>query len=246
MSKNWVVIHEAPADFRIATELADRVLLAEINWLDDAIVEHQRTWHAELPVGSRLKWSSMKVLALNLGIHIHGHFNNEPALPDASAARRAIVYVLRLMDDVDAILLIRDMDDQATREAGLTQAQELIAQKWTIVVGAAKCEREAWVLTGFEPGDEEEIKLLVSETRILGNDPRLHSHELTAVKNDQAKRSPKRVLNVLTRGNPERECTCWQNTPLDILRTRGNFNGLTRYLDAVREKLVPKLTGHQS
>ena len=69
------------------------------------------------------------------------------------------------------------------------------------------------------------------------------SCELTACKNNQAKRSPKRVLQELTAGDPDRERICWQQTPLVTLRERGTENGLTAYLDEVRTKLAP-LIGH--
>ena len=53
------------------------------------------------------------------------------------------------------------------------------------------------------------------------------SHELTACKNDHAKRSPKRVLKVLTDDDWERQKECWRVTPLAVLKDRGKDNGLT-------------------
>ena len=37
-----VVVYEAPADFTTATELADRVLMAEIDWIDEITARPQR------------------------------------------------------------------------------------------------------------------------------------------------------------------------------------------------------------
>lgn len=37
MSQHFFVVHEAPADFLTATELADRVLMEAINWLDSPV-----------------------------------------------------------------------------------------------------------------------------------------------------------------------------------------------------------------
>ena len=39
VSKRFFVVHEAQADFATATELADRVLTAEIDWLDESLLD---------------------------------------------------------------------------------------------------------------------------------------------------------------------------------------------------------------
>ncbi|HEY8505534.1 MAG TPA: hypothetical protein VIL46_13200 [Gemmataceae bacterium] len=113
----------------------------------------------------------------------------------------------------------------------------------SIVVGLAVVEREAWVISGFDPQDDEETARLGAERQTLGFDPRLRSHELTACKNDQAVRSPKRVLRQLSGGNRDRERNCWTNTSLERLRERGSENGLAAYLQEVRDRLA-RLIGH--
>jgi hypothetical protein len=95
MSVRFAVVHEAPTDFQTATELADRVLVEAIEWLDEDLLAHQREWVAETAAGDRLTWKGIKQLAHNAGMRIHGHFDGEPGLPDAAAARRAILYLLR-------------------------------------------------------------------------------------------------------------------------------------------------------
>jgi hypothetical protein len=54
MSKRLAVVHEAPADYRTATELADRILCEAIGWLDEDVLEYQRTWLGQAPDGSSL------------------------------------------------------------------------------------------------------------------------------------------------------------------------------------------------
>jgi hypothetical protein len=83
-----------------------------------------------------------------------------------------------------------------------------------------------------------EAARLQAERQSLGFDPRDRSHELTACKNDQAKRSPKRVLLALAGGDYDREFRCWSTTSLDDLRTRGHGNGLAHYLDEIRDRLA--------
>jgi hypothetical protein len=245
MSVRFAVIHEAAADFEIATELADRVLMERIEWLDNQIVEFQRSWVRNTSEGIPLTWTRIKQLALNVGIVAMGHFDGEPAQPDAQAARRAIRYLRRIFSGLDGVLLIRDQDDQPQRRNGLEQARREHQGTLPIVVGLAIVERECWVLSGFELTNEAESERLDAERRTLGFDPRLRSHQLTACKNDNAPRSPKRVLRKLSHGDPTRERCCWRDTPLATLRERGAENGLTGFLQEIQDKLAG-LFGHPS
>ena len=102
-----------------------------------------------------------------------------------------------------------------------------------------------WVLSGFEPKDEVERERLEAEIRKLGFHPCRESHQLTACKDDQAKKSPKRVHLELIRGDRDRESECWQVTALSVLEERGADNGLRDYLREVEEILVPFITGHE-
>jgi len=245
MSRRFAVVYEAQADFATATDLADRVMVAEVDWLDETLLDSQRGWIGEAPPGTPLAWKSIPSRARELGIRVHGHFDGAPALPDAQAARRAIAYVLCQLDTVDAILLIRDMDDQRERRAGLEQARGVYSRLVRIIIGIAEAERESWVISGFDPENDEEREKLASEARNLGFDPARRSHELTACKDDHAKKSPKRVLSVLTDGSWERQQECWQATCLSVLKARGQSNGLKDYLDEIVRHLVPLITGYE-
>ena len=92
MSSQLVVVHEAQADFTTATELADRVLLADIAWLDQTLLDSQREWIAEDRTGARLTWKAIPSRAREIGIRVRGFFDGAPGLPDAQAARRAVAY----------------------------------------------------------------------------------------------------------------------------------------------------------
>lgn len=111
------------------------------------------------------------------------------------------------------------------------------------MIGLAVVEREAWVLAGFQPLDKAEQAMLDAEQRKLGFWPHEQSHQLTACKDENALRSPKRVLKPLSGGNFDRERRCWQETPLETLRKNGSDNGLLAFLDEVRNRLAP-LFGH--
>lgn len=233
VNRQFVVVYEATADFTTATELADRVLIEQVPWLDEALLDTQRRWIREESPDRPFTWKSIPERAREAGIHVRGHFAGEPGLPDARAARRAIAYILHRMHDIDAIVLIRDADNQSERVAGLEQARREHASECQIVLGVAVCARECWVICGFLAGDESERRQLASQRQLLGTDPSLRSEGISR---------PKRVLQSLTGGDWDRERACWTVTPLALLRERGGQNGLAAYLGEVEGRLVPLLT----
>jgi hypothetical protein len=238
MSRRFAVVHEAPADFTLASELADRELVEAIDWLDaDQLPDHV-SWEHSVE-GERFTWKAIPRLARVVGIRAHGHFGGEPGAPDAAAARRALLYILHVMPDVDGIVLIRDRDDEPDRRDGLEQARTHDRSGKPVVIGFAVVERENWVLSGFEPQGDEENARYDALRQELHFDPRTHSHELTSGKDDNATRSPKRVLRALTHDDRDREARCWQVTPLSTLKQRGAENGLAAYLAEVRQYLAP-------
>jgi len=194
MSQLFAVVHEADADFTTATELADRVLVEAIDWLDFDSLAYQRNWLSETSAGARLTWT---------GIAKH--------------------------------------DREPERRQGLEQARNQDHGGIAVVVGLAIVERESWLICGFHPEDNVETARLESTQTELGFDPRECSHELTAHKDELAKRSPKRVLKALTQGIWEREQRCWQVTPLEVLRKNGKENGLADFLLEVRERFAPRI-----
>jgi hypothetical protein len=243
MSQRFAVVYEANADYQLATEIADRELVDAIDWLEHDQLDSQRSWMAELEPGMQFTWMSIKKLASDAGVKAHGHFDGKPKEADATAARRAIRYLLRAIPDLKAILLIRDQDDKPDRRIGLEQARAEDRSGLPIVIGLAIVERECWVISGFDPRDDAETTRLEDERQRLGFDPRSQSHDLTACKDNAAIHSSKRVLRSLSQDDLDRECLCWRETPLATLRARGVQNGLTAFLDEVRSRLAP-LIGH--
>jgi hypothetical protein len=242
MSKRFVVVYEWRPDFTTATELADRVLLEEIKWLEEETVGYQRDWIGEFE-GDFLTWKALAGKARAARLTVRGKFDGEAGEADARAARRAIEYLRLSIPDLDAIVLVRDADDQIERRIGLEQARTWFKNAPPIVIGLAICERENWVISGFEPRNDDEANLLEDERKKLGFWPPIESHRLTAGKDDTALKSPKRVLSVLTANNWDRARPCWTVTALATLRERGTKNGLAAYLNEVRTTLVPMITG---
>jgi len=243
----FAMVCEAPADRQVAQGLADRVILEIVDWADGNL-HALREWCDSVTVNGEnwsLEWTAIKRLAKGLNLRIHGHFDGEPGAPDAATARRAVL-VLQKTIDPKAVFLIRDADNHPERRKGLGQAREhFAAHPLRVVIGLSNPEREAWVLAGFVAKGDLERKLLADERQNLGFDPCERSEELTAGQDDTAKRSPKRVLSLLTNASLDREFECWEQTSLDVLRSRGKANGLTEYLNEVKTLIVPLFGGRK-
>ena len=237
----FAVVHEAPADLRTATELADRQLMSSIDWLkgESDLLNHQRTWVDQSPDGRRLTWKEIKNLASERDIRAIGFVDGESAELDCRSARRAVIYLREVFPNLAGIILVRDQDEHPDRRHGLEQARNAEGIPVPIVIGLAVVEREAWVIAGYDPIDETEQLAFTEERRTLGFDPRHRSEELTACKDDTAKRSPKRVLNALLCGDFERERRCWTETLLEVLAARGGKNGLQAFLLEIQTRLAP-------
>lgn len=238
------VVCEADADRRTATGLADRVLCAEVDWIEPGILNGHRKWQGLVEGSSHLEWHQIKDLADARGIKSHGYFMGEPGAPDAYAARRALL--LLNARPPDAVVLVRDTDGQEERRHGLEQArteQPRTEQPWPfpVLLAVAHPKREAWVIAGFEPRSHGEEVSLAQLRQELGFDPRLQSEALSARKTG-ALRDAKRVLNLLIGGDFDREESCLAECPLEHLVERGRLNGLSDYLEEVRTRLVPRFT----
>jgi hypothetical protein len=109
-----------------------------------------------------------------------------------------------------------------------------------IVVAAPDPEIEAWIVSGFVPGNEDERARLELVRRDLSFDPTLQSHLLTSHPND-AVTDAKRVLSRLCEDDCDREDACLEH---GILHERGEDNGARAFLDDVKARVLP-IFGHR-
>jgi hypothetical protein len=248
MSFRFAVVYEAAGDFEIATGLADRVISDSHFWLIDCLDMH-RDWLSQSPTRFDFTWKNMRSMAEALEVpDSFGPVDGLPREIFADRALRAIRVVLKAFEDErpDAIVLVHDQEDVPERRAGMDQARQAELQRnpgMKIVVGLPMFEQEAWILCGFVPEDDQEHETLRALHQELGRHPCERSHELTAGSDNNAKNSPKRVLEVLTRNDPAREKRCWAEAALADLRRHGAENGLVAYLDEVHMHLA-SLFGH--
>jgi len=251
-----ILFCESPADASTVQGLVERVIREQgPDWLRDLLdgpAEGARQvldWVPDNAGHSFFDLHGLSAQARRLGLRIpQGHFNGEPGAAGALMARTAFHVARELaleQERPEAVLLVWDMDDQGQqRRQGLEQARQEVRGlvPFVLLLGCPDPMREAWVLAGFEPETEEERSRLAALRQELGFHPCQEAHRLDA-KKEQARRSPKRVLDTLTAGVSEREVRCWTMASLPIMRERGQHSGLAAFLDEVTTLLLPRLTG---
>jgi len=237
------VVADAPADARMAQELADRVLRDRSSWLgeQDELEPHRR-WRGLHDHETHLEWHKLPEQARKMGIKAHGHFAGEPGAPDAVAARKALLLLMKASSPCpDGVILLRDSDGEWDRLKGLQQARSAPDWPFKVVLGMAHPKRESWVLAGYVPSDATEQERLESLKKSVGFDPIREAHTLKSNRRSSpdAKRDAKEILAQLTLENEDREASCWQKTPLAHLREHGAQVGLTTFLEEVEAELLP-------
>lgn len=243
-----LVACEDRCQYEAGTMLVDRVLAASgPRWLVE-LMEHEpaaaRTW-GEIEGTKYLDLHQVTQALRQHGLRPpYGHFDGRPGGPGAQMARNVFRLARHLRQQgqrIDAVLLLWDMDGQAeARQPGLEQAREEARRMGfgPIALGCPNHECEAWVLCAFEPGEPKEHALLQRERERLEFCPVEQSHRLKA-KADAEPRSVKRVLETLTRSDPDRQRRCLREAALELLEKRGQHNGLALFLREVKEYLLP-------
>lgn len=238
MTLSLAVVCEGKGDRSTACDLADRIFCENVPWLESDVLEYNRRWQGAEPGSDFLKWSDVKRIAQEKKFRLWGFFEESPGLHDAATARKALFVLFESSIPPDGIFLIRDSDNDPERREGLRQAVRDFKFDVPVVIGVAHPKREAWILVGFEPRDEEEQVRLKELRQELGFQPNTDAHLLTA-KHLNDKNSAKRVLAALTQEDHDREAQCWRETSLDTLRSRGKPSGLADYLEQVKDLIVP-------
>jgi hypothetical protein len=244
-----VVIVESRADAITAKKLAERVLVEKVDWLEPESLEHLFKWSG-LEVGTEHScWKDTADIidrAKKAGIPMPrflGHGKTGALKADGAAAMKImnLIKLLNLKEQrkIEAVIFIRDLDNQAQRRQGIEQARsehEDRQPQIEVIIGTADRMREAWVLNGFVPLDSEEKRVLAQIKTKLSFDPCEEAHRLRDDLGED--RNPKLVVKKLTVGNIIREQQCWEETDLEILRSRGSNTGLRAYLNEVEQRLV--------
>jgi hypothetical protein len=249
----FVVIVESSADARTATKLAERILVEKIDWLEPEMLQHLVQWSGLEAGTENSYWKNIshiiereKESGFQPPRFLRRDKQGQKTLqPDGANTIKILnlVSYLQKTRQIKAVLLIRDLDNQPQRREGIEQARsEHINRqhKLEIIIGTADRMREAWVLNGFIPSNQEEERILQEITTQLTFNPCEESHRLrnSLTKADRI-RNPKVVVEKLTGGRMEREQQCWEETSLEYLRQKGVHTGLTAYIKEIEARLIP-------
>lgn len=236
------LVVEGPSDARTIPNVVDRILMHEVAGHDESL-KNIRTFGGFAAESTFFAWRNVVHEAKGRVPRKHGPFSGASTVEDARTAWYALQCFVGRDPQPDAVLLVRDSDTkQDDRRKGLEQARVEADWPFPVLIGVAHVMTECWVLSAFVPQDKKEIAALAALRKELGFDPTVRSEDLTA-SNETAKKSPKRVLSTLTRGDEEREAQCWLDADADKLRARGAKNGLTDFVCEVEERLSPLFAG---
>ncbi|MEG4321526.1 MULTISPECIES: hypothetical protein [unclassified Microcoleus] len=227
--------------------------MQKIDWLDPEMLQHLYQWSGLEAGTDNYWWKNINQIIDNfqqsLGFRpprYLGHRKDGALKADGAAAIKILnlVRFIQKTRNIKAILFIRDLDNQPERREGIEQARsEHIDRqpKLAIIIGTADRMREAWVLNGFIPSNQEEKQILQNIATELTFNPCEESHRLrsNSLTEPDRIRNPKVVVEKLTGGKMERERQCWEDTELENLRKKGVQTGLTAYICEIEERLIP-------
>jgi hypothetical protein len=241
MSVSIALICEGNTDPPTVCALADRFILAGIDWIAKEDIDTHRHFRG-FDAGARyMAWTQIDELADQHGVKLLGHFEGFPIHKDGRNLRRALALLtLHTSDDppVEAIIIFRDGDKEYDdRREAIHKVRDASQKTIPVMIGVANRMRECWVINGFEPANEDENGRLATEHARVGFDPRFRAHELTAT-NIGEDRCAKRVLRELTGDELDRELACVRDTSEETLRTRGKETGLREFIDELKNGLA--------
>lgn len=249
MSQSVAVVCEAGDDAGLVAALVTRVVEASRpDWLRDLPADELVEFRGFRPGDGYFAWSSINRLARTHAAfgqefilsEFTGQFPRDPAALEVLRAVRLLQFQAAVKPD--AIVLLKDSDNDPDRRKALRQTDaELSGYAVPVVIGVPHTERECWLLAGFELETAAEREAHQRLCRELSLDPCRESHRLAAPK-DSDDRHPKRVLGVLSGGDPAREAACLRAAFL-VLEANGRDNGLADFLAALRGRLIHKLFG---
>jgi hypothetical protein len=244
MSLSIAIVCESPVDRVTGSHIIDRKILKPAQWIDSSNVRDYFAYRGFNENESELLWISVANLAKENNVKVRGFFGNSmpPSSESHNAYKALLLLALKSDRRPDAIILLRDSDDQVQiRSESLEYARNAFAKRLIpVLVGLPITKRECWVISGFQPNDDAESKLLEDLRKEISFDPLAQSEQLTA-KNEYSTNSAKRVYFALIRDSIDREQECL-NAPYDILHARGANNGLSAFLNEIDEYLLPLFT----
>ncbi len=243
-ARRWVVICGAKAGCGLVTALADCVIERDVDWAQDQLQSFRQYTGLE-PSSDFSKWGEVKrtLERMPKRPRFPGRFKGTEGGARLEALKA--IFAARAQDNVEGLILSKDTDGLTERMSGMRQATDEHSLPTCFAV--AHPEREAWLLHGFDPRNDDEKSVLDKIKKSIGFDPPLKAERLNPKRTHTQDGKPiakstKLIVEKLTKNNKERERACWTDAPLQSLIERGERTGLRDYCEDVQRKLVPQLT----
>ena len=245
MSNPIAVVAEAPEDFQAATMLIDETLVRTVEWISPSDIDTHRTFVGRSDAESFVKWQHIEVdRSSDYRRAVRRTFGARLPRHVVQLRIQRIIYEFTIQSSETNrpspfVVIVKDTDGQDDAREALQEAR---AQFPDVVIGMQHTELECWLIAGFEPQSAAETSRLAEICRGegpgVGFDPRARSEDLTATNRDNEKLSPKRVLKYLTDDDRSRALKGLGDTPHQVLKNRGERNGLADFLIDVERRLV--------
>jgi hypothetical protein len=202
---------ESAADALSIADLADRVVVETVDWLDAESWQVMRAWCSDEDAGEpgRSVAGDASVPYVDLhhafrrarerGLRVYGKFSGEPGALDAGMFR-ALLMLFARPDAVvvEAVVIGRDLDGDENRRRGFEQAVHDDNTCWPfkVIPALAQPELEAWVIACWRVETDEDESRLDAVRKRLGFNPVRQAHRLRSGRSEHPK-DAKRVAREL-------------------------------------------------
>ena len=141
----FLIIVESEADFRTASEIANRIFMEQIEWIEPYLSELLQ-WRGLSPNANFSCWKDIKSIHDEMrsqGIRLPRVLGGPDRMlkTDGASARKALHMVSQLQKDktrnIKALVFIRDLDNQPQRRQALEQARQAYS---SIVYSGPQCQ----------------------------------------------------------------------------------------------------------
>ena len=234
-----LVVAEHESDVAHATTLADRMVLASLQWAEPESLPFLRRWRGEFEE-LFLDVHKIHEVAARRGFpRVRGHFDNRPSAHDYQSAIQALR--IARADDIEApaVVWIRDTDGEhvglESRIQGWQDACSRFDGEFGALVGGFPHESmEAWMIVAWANGPARDAQAIEIVRQELGFDPTLRPQGLS-----HSEHIPKSAKNVVRRLGIDSRCM--ESTELEVLQNSDPARncGLLDFLEQIRERLVP-------
>ncbi|MBN1962845.1 MAG: hypothetical protein JW841_18080 [Deltaproteobacteria bacterium] len=235
------LVCEGKGDARTIPLIVWRVLCHQFDYLTD-YDPSCISWRGLSSNKNYLPWAQVKRIFKLSNLKIHGNFSGTRSTEFVSA-RKALLLMQKAhhSEPIDLVFLIRDADKlPEQRYDALINACNSFKYPFFVAVGVPIAKRECWVLATITIEIEDfdsQLKTKIAQLeKDLGFNPIFNSHRLNASE-PNAKRSAKRVLNLLTDDNIALEDTWISSATPEIYINRGIKNGLAMFVQNIKKQL---------